>query len=451
MSFFYFFNRVNRYLCIITLKQTNNLKINIMKNYKHIKTAAIIVLTILLSITTAISQTNDNFINIKGKVVDNKTKKNIVFVTVTVEGTNIGTVTNTDGEFTINIKKGSGSKTISFKYIGYKNKYVKISLLTDKDNIITLSPTSVSIEEVVVRPENPRELIERVIAKIPENYSKSSNKMMAFYRETIKKRNRYVSILEAVVEVYKAQYNETNQRDLVKLYKGRKSSNVKSQDTLIMKLRGGPKTALLLDIAKNPDMLFYKENLNNYKFEIDEIVTINDKQNYVINFTQVKDFDYPLFNGKLYVDIESLAISAAEFSLNLENQDAASSLFVKKKPLFMSIKPVVTKYFVKYTENKGKYYFSHARGEVTFKCKWQKKLFKSKYTVMTEIAITDRTDKNAIKFSWKDRLKSGIVFEEKVRPVQDSDFWGKYNTIKPEESIENAIKKYGVKLKIQNN
>ena len=275
--------------------------------------------------------------------------------------------------------------------------------------------------------------------------------MVAFYRETIKKKKKYVSISEAVVEVYKAEYNKSTTRDLVKLYKGRKSAHVKAQDTIVMKLRGGPKTALLLDIAKNPEMLFYKDNLNNYKFEIDEITNINDKQNYVINFTQIKDFDYPLFNGKLYVEINSLAITAAEFELNLENEEAASRLFVRKKPLLMSIVPTATKYFVKYTENNGKYYFSHARGEVSFKCNWKSRVFNSKYTVMTEIAITDRTDKNVVKFPRPEQLKSGIVFEEKVVPFGDKDFWGLYNTIKPEESIENTIKKYGVRLKIQDN
>jgi len=421
-----------------------------MKHYKNIKSITIALIVFFLGINFAFSQ-NNNFISIKGKVLDKKTKQAIVFVTVTAEGTNIGTVTNTDGEFIINIEKGISSKELSFKYIGYKNKYINLSDLNNDENIIYLNPTSVSIKEVVVRPENPRELIERVIEKIPDNYSNSSNKMMAFYRETIKKRRRYVSILEAVVEVYKAKYDDAKDKDLVKLYKGRKSSNVKSQDTLIMKLRGGPKTALLLDVAKNPDMIFYKESMDDYKFEIDEIITINDKQNYVLKFTQIKNFNYPLFNGKLYIDIESLAISAAEYNLNLEDKAAASRLFVRKKPLFMSIEPTTTKYFVKYKENNGKYYFSHARGEVTFKCKWKKRLFKSKYTVMTEIAITDRTDKGAVRFNRKKRLKSGIIFEEKVQILPDTDFWGKYNTIKPEESIQNAIKKYGVKLKIQSN
>lgn len=430
-----------------------------MTNYKEFKNFSILLLILIFSINTAFSGTiifdfiqfqNESFITVKGKVLDKKNKKPIVFATVSAVGTNVGTVTNTEGEFSINIEKGLNIKQLSFKYIGYKNKYVKLKSLASDENVVYLNPTSVSIEEVVVRPENPRELIEKVLKKISDNYSNSPEKMMAFYRETIKKRRKYVSISEAVVEVYKSEYNKTKANDLVKLYKGRKSANVKSQDTIIMKLRGGPNSALLLDIAKNPDILFYKTDLNSYNFEIDEIASINDKQNYVLKFKQIKNSDFPLFNGKLYVDINTLAITAAEFSLNLEDEDAASLLFVKKKPLFMSIVPVATSYFVKYTEDNGKYYFSHARGEVTFKTKWKRKVFKSKYTVMTEIAVTDRTNENVVKFTRKEQLRSGIIFEEEVQPFADKKFWGKYNTIIPEESMENAIQKYGVRLKIQN-
>ncbi len=394
---------------------------------------------------------SDDYIVIEGKVIDSKTQKPIIFATVSAVGTNIGTITNTEGMFSINIEKNLNVKQLSFSYIGYVKKLVNISDLPKTDLIVKLESYAVPIEEVIVHPNNPRELIIEILRKIPENYSNTPNKMMAFYRETISKKRKYVSISEAVVEIYKAPYNQNISEDLVKLYKGRKSADVKTQDTVIMKLKGGPSTALLLDIAKNPDLIFSKENIDDYKFEITEITGINNKQNYVINFTQIKNNDYPLFNGKLYVEINSLAITAAEFSLNLDNERAAAALFIKKKPLLMSIVPTSTTYFVKYKEDNGKYYFSHARGEVSFKCNWKAKVFNSKYTVMTEIAITDKSDKDAVKFNKNEQLRAGIIFEDKVRPYQDEDFWGKYNTIKPEESIENAIKKYGVILKIQTN
>ncbi len=426
-----------------------------MKKINNLKTLSFSVIMFLFIVNTVYSKSitvaeYSTYYTIKGKVVDDRTKKPIVFVTVAAVGTNIATVTNSEGEFVLNIDKSLNVTQISFKYIAYKNKTVSFESFKNKEVLIRLRSNSVSLKEVVVKPNNPRELIEEALRKIPDNYSSEPNKMIAFYRETIKKRKKYVSVSEAVVEVYKAPYNKVS-NDMVKLYKGRKSSKIKSQDTIIVKLRGGPKAILLLDIAKNPRVLFDTESLKLFSFQINEIANINDKQNYVIEFNQIKDFDYPLFDGKVYVDVNTLAITATEFSLNLRNKESASRLFVKKKPLLMTITPESTKYIVKYSEDNGKFYFSHARGEITFKVSWKKRLLNSKYTVVSEIATTDRTNKNVIKIPLKNRLKSNIIFEDKVRPYTDQDFWGKYNTIKPEESIEKTIKKYGVKLKINNN
>ncbi len=417
-----------------------------MKNLKIINSSLILFILIFFGFTAS-SQN----IKISGKVVDAETNKPIAFASVTATGTNIGTVANTQGEFTIQFEKSLNVKSLKFKYIGYKNKEVELNSIPDKKFKVKMESSVIPIEEVVIRPSDPKELIREVLRKIPENYSNKANKEMAFYREYVKNRRKYVSISEAVVEIYKAPYDKEYAEDLVKLYKGHKSANVKAQDTIIMKLKGGPKTALLLDIAKNPYILFSEEKLNDYNFSLKDVANINNQQNYIIEFQQKPNPEQPLFNGKVYVNIKTLAITAAEFSLNLENISEASKVFIKKKPLLMTVRPTNTKYLVSYTENNGKYYFSHARGEVGFEVKWKRRLFKSHYSVMTEIAITDRTDKNVVKIPKSEQLRAGIVFDEKVYPFSDSDFWGKYNTIKPEESIQKTIKRYGVKLKIQDN
>ncbi len=423
-----------------------------MNNLKSLLKGIVTILIVLFAVPS-VSQTSalKDYIRITGKIVDSETGMPIAFASVTVDNTQTGTVANTEGEFTIQFEKSVNAKYLAFKYIGYKNKKVAIKKIPQKNFTVELSPSVISIDEVIVRPGDAEVLIKEVLAKIPENYGNKPYKEMAFYREYVKKKRRYVSVSEAVVEIYKAPYDKIISEDAVKLYKGHKSAKVKTQDTLIMKLRGGPKTALMLDIAKNPDILFSEDFLELYDFRISNITNIDDRQNYILLFKQKSNPEYPLFNGKLYIDVKTLAITAAEFSLNLENPEAASRIFVRKKPLFMTIRPVNTKYLVNYAEDNGIYYFSHARGEVEFEIKWKRKLFKSHYSVMTEIAITDRTDKNVQKIPRSKQLKSNIIFDEKVVPFSDKDFWGKYNTIKPEESIEKTIKKYGVRLKIQEN
>ena len=66
---------------------------------------------------------------------------------------------------------------------------------------------------------------------------------------------------------------------------------------------------------------------------------------------------------------------------------------------------------------------------------------------MSEIAVTDRTDQEVIKFAGKDKVKYNDVFSDKVSSFTDKEFWGDYNVIEPDQSIESAIRRLSRKLK----
>ena len=46
-------------------------------------------------------------------------------------------------------------------------------------------------------------------------------------------------------------------------------------------------------------------------------------------------------------------------------------------------------YYVKYAKANGFWNLSYVRSELSFKCKWKKKLFSSTYKTMVEMAVTD--------------------------------------------------------------
>ncbi len=402
---------------------------------------------LVLSSQLSFAQEDENYITIKGKVRDRDSKKEIIFVSVTVAGTSVGTVTNTEGDFAIKVKESLNAQGLLFTHIGYKIKKVDLSQLKSEENVIFLEPTIINLDEVTVRPEDARKLVEMALDRVPENYSKSPLNSTGFYRETIKQRKDYLAISEALVDIYKSSYVSDFDEDKVKIYKGRKSSDVKKADTVAVKLQGGPYISLLFDIAKNPYVLISDEVIALYDFTITDIKTIDDKVNYEISFKpRVTNSDYPLYFGKYYIDVKSLAFTSAEFSVDLSDPIKSAQMFVKKKPAGLKLTPTSTSYIVSYIERNGKYYFNYSRSEVNFKCKWQKKLFNSNYTVMSEMAITDWVGDKAEKYSYKESLKKTNIFEQEVTAFTDDNFWGEYNTIEPEQSIQAAIKKYGKKL-----
>jgi hypothetical protein len=293
----------------------------------------------------------------------------------------------------------------------------------------------------------PEDIMEKMISSIGKNYPDKSNLMTAFYRETIRKNRTYVSIGEALVEIFKAPYNSDLRYDGTKIYKGRKSSDNEKLDTVLFKLQGGPVTALDLDIVKNPEAILTREAMKSYDYKLSGVIEIDGKPHYVIDFIQKPGVEVPLFLGKLYIDIRSYALTTAEFGFNLTNKAEAASFFIRKKPLSMDVTPEVATYMVKYREQDGKWYFAYSRAEVKFKVNWKKKLFNTNYTTMSEMAITDRTDEEVIKFAGKDKLRYSDIFIEEVAAFADTEFWGDYNVIEPDQSIESAIRRIAKKVK----
>jgi hypothetical protein len=390
-----------------------------------------------------------NYITIKGKVVDAETGTPLVFATVALKESNIAIVTNIDGEFSLKITDATTSKSLEISFLGYKNKSVLLSELKDKGakNTISLEQAPIPIKEIIVKPLDPAYIVERAIENINKNYESVPNLMTAFYRETIRKNRTYVSIGEAVVELFKAPYANDMRFDGARIYKGRKSSDVEKMDTVLFKLQGGPLSVLQLDLAKNTESILTKEAMAYYNYTLSSVIEIDNKPHWVIDFIQKPSVDIPLFMGSLYIEMDSYAITEAEFGFNLSDKEAATSIFIRKKPLGMKVTPEVATYRTKYREQNGKWYFAYSRAEVKFKVDWNKKLFNTYYTTMSEIAITDRTDQEVIKFESKDKIKYTDVFSEKVGAFTDEQFWGEYNVIEPDQSIETAIRRLSRKLK----
>jgi len=308
-----------------------------------------------------------DLITIRGKVVDSETNAPLVFATVTVKDSNVGIITNIDGEFTLKVSPSAGNIEVSF--LGYRNRTIEISSLKDNGgkNTIELESAPIPIREIVVRPVDPEAIVEKAISRISANYESVPNLMTAFYRETIRKNRTYISIGEAVVEIFKAPYVSDTRFDGTRIYKGRKSGDVEKMDTVLFKLQGGPVSVLQLDIVKNTESILTREAMEYYDYSISGVIEIDGKPHYIVDFIQRPSVEQPLFMGSLFINMETFAITEAEFGFNLSDKEAAASIFIRKKPLGMKIYPEIATYRTKYREQDGVLHFIYSRAEVKFK------------------------------------------------------------------------------------
>lgn len=384
------------------------------------------------------------YVQYKGSVIDEDSRAPLAFASLSLNGTNITTITNTEGEFSLKVPKNLTEGKVNISFLGYKNKVLNLSEFKPEKTRIELSLLVIALNEISVFPKDPELLIRAVMNKRAENYFSDQTSMSAFYRETIKKRRTYVSLSEAVVEIQKQPYMSIRQ-DAAQLFKARKSTDYTKIDTVTFKLQGGPYTTLYLDIMKNPEMIFTADMLGNYVFTLENVTKIDDRLIYVLGFKQRAFITEPLYYGKLYVDTESLAITSATFNLNVENKELASELFIKRKPAGAKVYPTVAAYHIDYREKNGKWYYGYSRGQITFKVVWKKRLFNTLYESTIEMAVTN-WEKTGDRSKLADRMKPTVVMNDEISGFADQEFWGEYNVIEPEKPIETAIRKIQKKL-----
>ncbi len=416
-------------------------------NFTAMKTHPFFYLLLLVVIATTTStqlfaQTDsETFHTISGTVRDAGNKRPVAFASVFIPGTHTGTVANLNGSFTLKVKKNLDITEFAISHLGYRVSKFSISDHQGKSGEFFLNPHSIMLQEVLVRPLDPRELVEGALNRVKENYPEEPYRLTGFYREAIKKRRDYISISEAIIDVYQSSYTSRISSDRVKIIRGRKSGDVKDVDTLILKLQGGPTVAMLLDIMKNPGILISREMIDFYNYEFLDIVKIDEKNHYVVGFEPAVILPFPLFFGKFYISADDLAIAVVEFSMDLSDKKKATRNFIQRKPFNLRFSANNTSYMVSYKKIDGKYHLNYLRGELEFFADWRRRIFRTRYNVMFEMAITERTTENVERFSARESFSRRNILSDMVPVYFEDGFWGEYNYIEPEESIESAIEK----------
>ncbi|MGB5500509.1 MAG: carboxypeptidase-like regulatory domain-containing protein [Maribacter sp.] len=389
-----------------------------------------------------------NYKQYKGKVMDADSKKPLVFATLSLEDTNISTISNTEGEFALKVPNTMNEGNVLISFLGYKTKLLPLSQFNTNNTKIYMDISVVQLGEVSLSiPKNAADLVRETLKKRGQNYFDDPTLMTAFYRETIKKRKRNVSLSEAVVNIYKTPYT-SSKRDAVQLYKARKSTDYSKLDTIALKLQGGPFNALFVDIMKYPEYIFEEKSLDKYDFSFDRSTKIKDRHIYVVDFVQKPTVYEQLYKGKLFIDAENKILTSAIYALNITDKNEASKLFVRRKPANAKVWPNEVAYRVDYREKNGRWYYGYSNVLLEFKINWDKKLFNSVYSMTCEMAVTDweKNISNEMPKS-KERMKTSIILGDEAIGFADPDFWGEFNIIEPEKSIESAIRKIRRQLK----
>jgi hypothetical protein len=227
----------------------------------------------------------------------------------------------------------------------------------------------------------------------------------------------------------------------VAIVKGRRLLSQKSGDTLGIKVMGGPVQAVILDLVKNREFLFNKENMDEYRFTMATPEFINDRQQFVIKMEPALNTDYALYYGKIYIDCERLAFTRIELDLDMKDKDKATRTMLVRKPFGVKFRPRELSSVVDYRYEDGVTRISYLKNTFRFNCDWKKRLFATSFTATCEMVVTDSSSSDIRPIGTRNSFDSRDSYYDKVEYFLDPDYWSSYNIIEPSESLDKAIQK----------
>lgn len=382
-----------------------------------------------------------------GKVTDSSDGHSLAFASVTHVVSGVSNVSNSEGFFSLKLPmEVSPEDEIRVSFLGYVTATLRVEDFSEsspnKPHGIRLPPVSFTLDPAVIRSIEPLSLLMEAYDKVKDNYPSVTTGMTAFYREIIRRQSgRYLALSEAVLDINKASYTSF-QSDRARIFKGRASTDYRAADSILIRFRGGVVAALDMDNVKNPFAgVWLREVERHYRFTMGEPVLRDGLFFYVVTFTQIDGSEEILYSGRLYIESESLAIGRIELSLNVKGrEEKAAGIMVVKRPPDTRFYVTKAEYAVNYKRFGNTWHYDYSLMRINLSSRKGKSFFRNNYVITGEMAVTAHNEAPA-RIGADERIRFKDFLSEKVGDFRDDDFWGDYNVIEPDKSIDAVIRR----------
>lgn len=199
-----------------------------MKN--HFLTFTVVLLGIFFS-TSLQAQTE-----LRSKVSDFLTYEPIESASVYIDNTTIGTVSNSDGKFVLQVPRELENDTLVISSIGYKSFKVLVSEFDNSEDIF-LEEDVASLDEVVLiaetRPKTGNDIVLKAIEELEDNLPEMPYLQKGFLRHKERNKKEYKWLIESALTLYDSSYASGARKNLrINIDENRKSYDLRDIDSL---------------------------------------------------------------------------------------------------------------------------------------------------------------------------------------------------------------------------
>ncbi|MEM9983537.1 MAG: carboxypeptidase-like regulatory domain-containing protein [Bacteroidota bacterium] len=258
---------------------------------------------------------------LRGQVVDQASGQFLAFAQLRLLQKGEGIITNEEGRFALKLPLGTETDTLLISYVGYQTASLPLSSLDDDRELrIPLFSAGVTLDSVWIRPVTAEELLRQALAAVEDNYRFEPLNGEAFYRELIRENGKYVEISEAVLSVYKTPSGlEPGPGSQVSLVKGRhRTTPQKLQNLIVSSGAGHPQNLMAMQVNCRPKSYHFLEtkNFKLYEYQIEGTTLYQDREVWIIGFDQAKKLRKKLYQGKIYLDVGTMAFALIEYDIS---------------------------------------------------------------------------------------------------------------------------------------
>nr|WP_321225472.1 carboxypeptidase-like regulatory domain-containing protein [uncultured Psychroserpens sp.] len=333
----------------------------VIKNFKN----ALVIVALLFAIGVT-AQTE-----VKNKILDFAMLTPIESASIYVKNTTIGTVSNSDGKFLLQVPQEFSKDTLIISSIGYKSYKIPVNEF-DNSFEVYLEEDVASLDEIILvaetRPKTGNDIVIKALEKLAVNMPDSAYIQKGFLRHKERNKVEFKWLIESAITVYDSGF-ASNSSDYLKINvdQVRKSYDLRDVDSIFnyvaynnqnakrsrLKVNDVKRSQLstaqlekaikwndtrvnglqnifqgqlnLLRNSTNAKALFGDNVLEKHHFDLDTILVDNDRKIYKIKISESTTFvdldTKGIFNdgynaqGWMYIYYDNYAIKKIEYEL----------------------------------------------------------------------------------------------------------------------------------------
>lgn len=399
---------------------------------------------------------------IKGSIIDAEKGHPIPFATIVLKGHALGTTASESGDFSFRINERLQKDTVVFSCMGYSSLKVPVAALIGKNYRAELHQQSFLLSEAIAKPLSVEDYVRMAVERIPQNHATKPFLAKAYYYEFITENENFIKFEEAITSTYYPAYGDTSRSHSSILY-GRTAKDIQELQFMRSKMErkqkraekrgkefdplfdpedltsigGGPSEVLGAGILhENPDFLNPKY-FKLFRYNLDGVVAYGDRKLLEISFDQRRKHDYQKHKGKLYLDAETYAFAAVEFT---------GKVFIP-----VLLKPVIAmigigignpdySMQVHFTEHDGTWYVANAFQSINLDLSTTDLFRKNDHSALKieqAYVVESLEMETAEEIPTELRVDFEKSFEEQAQ-FKDSGFWDDYTPVRPKR-LENFL------------